>query len=139
MRWVVSAGTAVHLTRYANARFVGLTPKTSAGETPAVTPAEPSSIVLASAQATLDNQLVTLYASLPARTALIILTGRSDPRRMASLNARNSTFESAIRDGKKAEDIDKADWWTASDGQELKEESEEGEKGTVVFGKQVKG
>jgi RNA exonuclease 1 len=134
MHWVVSTGTIVHLITYAYARFAGLTPKTSAGETPAATPAEPSPIVLASAQATLNNQLVTLYASLPARTALIILTGHSDPRRMASLNARKSTFESAIRSGKKAEDIDKADWWTAGDGRELEEEVEKAKRGLLFLG-----
>ena len=40
---------------------------------------------------------------LPARTAVVIFIGHSDPRRMASLNARKFAFESAIRSGKKAD------------------------------------
>ncbi|KAG1889870.1 hypothetical protein F4604DRAFT_1876618 [Suillus subluteus] len=92
---------AIPAHEFAFGRFTGvadalgwLTTKATAAETPVVTPAEPSPIVLANAQATLNNQLVTLYTSLPARTALIIFTGHSDPRRMASLNARKSAFES---------------------------------------------
>ncbi|OJA19892.1 hypothetical protein AZE42_12716 [Rhizopogon vesiculosus] len=113
-----------------------LTPKTTAAETPVVpiTPGEPSPIVLANAQATLNNQLITLYASLPPRTAFIIFTGHSDPRRMASLNGRKSAFESAIRSGKNAEDMDKADWWTASDGRELEEEVEKAKRGLLFLG-----
>jgi hypothetical protein len=60
-------------------------------------------------------QLVTLYASLPARAAVVSFTGHSDPRRVASLNAREVAFESAIKSGKKAEEIDRSEWWTASD------------------------
>ena len=117
-------------------RFTGLTPKTTGADTPVVpiTPAEPSPIVLANAQATLNNQLITLYASLPSRTAFIIFTGHSDPRRMASLNARKSAFETAIRSGKNAEDMDKADWWTASDGRELEEEVEKAKRGLLFLG-----
>ncbi|OAX33367.1 hypothetical protein K503DRAFT_869590 [Rhizopogon vinicolor AM-OR11-026] len=113
-----------------------LTPKTTAAETPVVpvTPGEPSPIVLANAQAILNNQLITLYASLPPRTAFIIFTGHSDPRRMASLNGRKSAFESAIRSGKNAEDMDKADWWTASDGRELEEEVEKAKRGLLFLG-----
>jgi RNA exonuclease 1 len=53
---------------------------------------------------------------------------------MASLNARKSAFESAIRGGKKAEEIDKADWWTASDGRELEEEVEKAKRGLLFLG-----
>ncbi|OJA14787.1 hypothetical protein AZE42_12824 [Rhizopogon vesiculosus] len=113
-----------------------LTPKTTAAETPVVpiTPGEPSPIVLANAQVTLNNQLITLYASLPPRTAFIIFTGHSDPRRMASLNGRKSAFESAIRSGKNAEYMDKTDWWTASDGRELEEEVEKAKRGLLFLG-----
>lgn len=132
---------AIPAHEFAFGRFTGvadalgwLTPKATAAETPVVAPAEPSPIVLANAQATLNNQLVTLYSALPARTALIIFTGHSDPRRMASLNARKSAFESAIRTGKKAEDMDKADWWTANDGRELEEEVEKAKRGLLFLG-----
>ena len=69
-------------------------------------PTEASPEAFATAQTSLNAQLVTLYASPPARTAVVVFTGHSDPRRMASLNARKVSFESAIKSGKKAEEID---------------------------------
>lgn len=97
-------------------------------------PTEASPEVLAAAQATLNEQLVTLYTSLPARTAVVIFTGHSDPRRMASLNARKIAFESAIKGGKKAEEIDRSEWWTASDGRELEEVVERARRGMLFLG-----
>jgi len=123
-------------------RFTGLadamgwlTPKAT-GDAPAVVVpiSEPSPEVLAAAQAKLDEHLVALYTSLPARTAVIIFTGHSDPRRMSALNARKSAFESAIKSGKKAEDIDRSEWWTASDGRELEEEVEKAKRGLLFLG-----
>jgi RNA exonuclease 1 len=58
----------------------------------------------------LDAQLVTLYASLPARTAVVIFTDHSDPRRMASLNARKVAFDLVNKSGKKAEDMARFEW-----------------------------
>ncbi|KAF8554782.1 ribonuclease H-like protein [Imleria badia] len=123
-------------------RFTGLadtmgwlTPKATA-ETPVAVgaPTESSPETLASAQATLNAHLVALYASLPARTAVIIFTGHSDPRRMASLNARKVAFESAIKSGKKAEEMDRSEWWTASDGRALEEEVEKAKRGLLFLG-----
>jgi hypothetical protein len=79
-------------------------------------------------------QLVTLYASLPARAAVVSFTGHSDPRRVASLNAREVAFESAIKSGKKAEEIDLSEWWTASDGRALEEEVEMAMRGLLFLG-----
>jgi len=53
---------------------------------------------------------------------------------MATLNARKSTFESAIRGGKKAEDMDKSEWWTSADGRELEEEVEHAKRGLLFLG-----
>ena len=85
----------------------GLTPKATA-DAPVVVapPTEASPEALATAQAMLGVQLVTLYTSLPARTAVVILTDHSDPRQMTSLNARKVAFELAIKIGKKAEEMD---------------------------------
>lgn len=115
--------------------FSGLTPKATA-DAPIVVapPTETSPEALAAAQATLNEQLVTLYTSLPARTAVVIFTGHSDPRQMASLNARKVAFESAIRSGKKAEEINRSEWWTASDGRELEEEVEKAKRGLLFLG-----
>ncbi|KIJ60064.1 hypothetical protein HYDPIDRAFT_99502 [Hydnomerulius pinastri MD-312] len=126
---------------FAFGRFTGLadvmgwvTPKAT-GDAPAVVvpPSDPSPEAVAAAQAKLNEQLIALYTSLPPRTALVIFTGHSDPRRMAALNARKSTFESAIKGGKKAEDIDRSEWWTASDGRELEEEVERAKRGLLFL------
>ena len=97
-------------------------------------PTEASPEVLATAQATLDGKLVTFYAaSLPARTAVVIFTGHSDSRRMASLNARKVAFESAIKSRKKTEELDRSEWWTASDGWTLEEDGRKGQAWVVVL------
>ena len=77
-----------------------------------------------------------LYASLPTRTAVVIFFGHSDPLQMASLNVRKVAFESAIKSGKKAEEMDRSEWWTASDGRAL-EEIEKAKRGFFFWGGQV--
>jgi RNA exonuclease 1 len=94
---------------------------------------EVSPETLATAQATLDAQLVMVYASLPACTAAVMFIGYSDPRRMVSLIPRKVGFESAIKSGKKAEEMDRSDWWTASDGRVL-EEIEKAKYGLLFWG-----
>ncbi|KAI9571566.1 hypothetical protein HD554DRAFT_2168835 [Boletus coccyginus] len=111
-----------------------LTPKATAdAPTVVVPPTEASPEALDAAQAALDAHLVTLYASLPVRTALVIFTGHSDPRQMASLNARKVAFESAIKGGKKAEEMDRSEWWTASDGRALEEAVEKAKRGLLFL------
>lgn len=115
--------------------IVGITPKsTNDVSAPLPLPTETTPEALLAAQTKLNAHLTSLYASLPPRTALIIFTGHSDPRRMAILNARKSTFESAIKSGKKAEDMDKSEWWTAADGRELEEEVERTRRGLLFLG-----
>ena len=53
---------------------------------------------------------------------------------MASLNARKVAFESAIKSGKKAEEMDRSEWWTASDGRALEEEVEKAKRGLLFLG-----
>ncbi|OBZ74580.1 hypothetical protein A0H81_05096 [Grifola frondosa] len=84
--------------------------------------------------ASLNSQLQQLYAALPPRTALIIFTGHSDPRRMAELNARKATFENALRSGKTLEDVGKESRWTSADGRELEEEVEKAKRGLLFLG-----
>ncbi len=81
----------------------------------------------------LNGRLATLHALLPSRTALLIFTGHSDPRKMANLQARKTTFENALRAGKKAEDIDRMTWWTAADGRTLEEEVETARRGLLLL------
>ena len=97
-------------------------------------PTEASPEALATAQATLDGKLVTLCtASLPTRTTMVIFTGHSDPRQLASLNAREVAFESAIKSRKKTEELDRSEWWTASDGKTLEEDGRKGQARVVVL------
>ena len=114
---------------------LGLTPKVTPDAPVVVAPqAEPSPEAITTAQKTLNEQLMQLYTSLPPHTAVVIFTGHSDPRHMASLNARKVAFESAIKSGKKAEDIDRSEWWTASDGRALEEEVEKAKRGLLFLG-----
>lgn len=82
---------------------------------------------------TLDSQLRALYAVLPARTALILFTGHSDPRRMVELNARKAAFESALRLAKNAEETGPENRWTAADGRELEAEVEKAKRGLLFM------
>ena len=83
---------------------------------------------------TLNAHLEKLYAALPPRTAIIIFTGHSDPRRMSELNARKATFETALRQGKSLDDVGKENWWTTMDGRELEEEVEKAKRGLLFLG-----
>ena len=82
----------------------------------------------------LDAQLRQLYAALPARTAVVIFTGHSDPRRMAALNARKSAFETALKMGRSVEELDGDARWTSADGRELEEEVEKAKRGLLFLG-----
>ncbi|KAI6001680.1 hypothetical protein F5J12DRAFT_894545 [Pisolithus orientalis] len=95
---------------------------------------EPTPEALLAAQTKLNSHLTTLYASLPPRTAVVVFTGHSDPRHMSALNARKSAFEGAIRSGKKAEEMDRSEWWTAADGRELEEEVTRAKRGLLFLG-----
>jgi RNA exonuclease 1 len=81
----------------------------------------------------LNTRLTTLYESLSSRTAILIFTGHSDPRRMAYLNAHKTAFESAVRSGKTLEEIGKDAWWTSNDGRELEEEVEKAKRGLLFL------
>jgi RNA exonuclease 1 len=91
--------------------------------------------MLASILTNLNIQLKTLHAGLPARTALLIFTGHSDPRRMASLNSRKSTFEAALRNAKTPEDAGvEGGRWTANDVRDLEEAVELAKRGLLFLG-----
>jgi RNA exonuclease 1 len=111
----------------------GITPKSpdknaATAESQPVSPEELPGVYTA-----LDTYIRTLHAALPPRTALLLFTGHSDPRRMAALNLRKSAFDSAIRSGKKPEELDKDFWWTTSDGRELEEVVELTKRGLMFL------
>ncbi|OSC98373.1 hypothetical protein PYCCODRAFT_1375441 [Trametes coccinea BRFM310] len=100
---------------------------------PAAKP-DPSPAELRPVLESLDAQLRKLYAALPPRTALVLFTGHSDPRRMSELNARKAAFESALRMGKNVEQLGPESRWTSADGRELEEEVEKAKRGLLFLG-----
>ncbi|KZT05155.1 ribonuclease H-like protein [Laetiporus sulphureus 93-53] len=126
---------------FAFGRFTGLanalgwiSPKASIDFTSQTSPPESPSADIREVLATLDNHLRTVHAALPSRTALIIFTGHSDPRRMVELNARKAAFESALKQGKNPEDLDKEMRWTSADARALEEEAEKAKRGLLFLG-----
>lgn len=127
---------------FAFGRFVALadlfgwtTPKATPNTPPPPAPPAPTPEALASVLANLTTHLKTLHSALPARTALLIFTGHSDPRRMASLNARKTAFETALRNGKSPEDAGtEGGRWTTSDGRDLEEAVELAKRGLLFLG-----
>ncbi|KAH9922386.1 uncharacterized protein B0H18DRAFT_1018161 [Fomitopsis serialis] len=111
-----------------------VTPKTGVDSIPDSDPTPATPADMNEVLSTLNSHLVRLYAALPPRTAVIIFTGHSDPRRMSELNARKSTFETALRQGKSLDDIGKESWWTTVDGRELEEEVEKAKRGLLFLG-----
>lgn len=112
----------------------GITNRPNPDTTVEATPAAPAPISdLSGVLATLDSQLKELYDSLPPRTAVVIFTGHSDPRRMAELNARKSAFEMAIRSGKTPEELGDIKW-TSADGRALEEEVGKAKRGLLFLG-----
>jgi len=103
------------------------TPKANAPSPP---PAPPP---VESTAATINASLAKIYASLPPRTAFILFSGHSDPRAMSSLNTRKAKFESEIRAGRRLEDIDRADWWSAQDGRALEDAVELAKRGLLFL------
>ncbi|KAF9010833.1 ribonuclease H [Cyathus striatus] len=138
--------------QFAFGRFMGVanllgwtTPKPSF-DTPPVPPSPPPSREeIVSVLRELDGRLRLLHAALPGKTAVIIFTGHSDPRKMALLSARKAAFESALKAGTvgangvptvngngagKAEEVR----WSAADGRELEEAVEYAKRGLVFLG-----
>lgn len=52
---------------------------------------------------------------------------------MTALNVKKSAFESALKSGKTAEDIDKDMWWTSSDARQLEEAVEIAKRGLLFL------
>ncbi|KII92706.1 hypothetical protein PLICRDRAFT_155437 [Plicaturopsis crispa FD-325 SS-3] len=111
------------------------TPKSNMDSEPTLIaePAEVPASTIAPVVSALNTHLKALHASLPPRTALLIFTGHSDPRRMAMLNARKSAFETSLRSGKTPEDIGRDNWWTSVDARELEEEVEKAKRGLLFL------
>ncbi|KAF8590757.1 ribonuclease H-like protein [Ramaria rubella] len=101
------------------------TPRPETPETPTMS--------MADALASLNTRLKTLHTALPPRTALILFSGHSDPRTMASLGQRKTKFENDVRAGRRPEEIPKEDGWTAADGRSLEEETGKARRGLAFL------
>ncbi|KAJ7213036.1 ribonuclease H [Mycena pura] len=111
-------------------------PKPEAGAPPPeqTLPPPPGADVMDPVLTALDAHLKALTAALPPRTALVVFTGHSEPRRMALLNARKSAFEAAIRSGMPPEEVGADLRWTASDGRDLEEAVALAKRGLLFLG-----
>ncbi|KAK0466230.1 ribonuclease H [Desarmillaria tabescens] len=123
------------------ARFMALanilgwtTPKQSPDSPPSEPAPPPSAEQLGAVLDVLNAHLKTLHGALPSRTALIIFTGHSDPRRMAALNAQKAAFETAIRSGKLSDGLQPEERWTAAHVRELESAVEVTKRGLLFLG-----
>jgi RNA exonuclease 1 len=82
----------------------------------------------------LDERLTKIHDALPSRTALIIFTGHSDPRRMVQLNARKTAFETALKSGKAPESISSEIRWTTEDAREMEGAVTRAKRGLLFLG-----
>ncbi|KAE9400271.1 hypothetical protein BT96DRAFT_1018956 [Gymnopus androsaceus JB14] len=105
-----------------------------ASSAPVPRPSSPTPETLSSALLTTSNHLQTIHSSLPPRTALLIFTGHSDPRRMADLNKRKTAFEQAIRRGAPTDQLAESERWSAADMRELEEAVEIAKRGLLFLG-----
>ncbi|KAF7315936.1 Ribonuclease H [Mycena indigotica] len=113
--------------------------------TATVAPPPPASVVENTIKE-LNTQLTTIRSSLPPRTALIILSGHSDPRKMALLNARRMAFENSVKGGvgggvmlgvgteaeQKSPESELR--WSAQDARDLEEAVELARRGLLFLG-----
>ncbi|KAF8907850.1 hypothetical protein CPB84DRAFT_1767719 [Gymnopilus junonius] len=116
----------------------------------------PSPEILSQSLSSLNTHLRALHSALPPRTALIIFSGHSDPRKMSVLNARKNTFEGLLKSGRTPEEIMKGGHgvgtngtngnglegkgdgvglrWTMSDARDLEEAVELARRGLLFLG-----
>lgn len=96
---------------------------------------QPSAAELAPVLGALNVHLAKLHQALPTRTALVIFTGHSDPRKMTLLNAKKTAFETAYRSGKNLTEMAELGLsWTASDVRDLEEAVELAKRGLLFLG-----
>jgi RNA exonuclease 1 len=85
----------------------------------------------AAAAADLNSRLSRIYDALPPRTAFVVFSGHSDPRRMAKMNSRKAAFEIALRMGMLP--TSGPTTWTTQDGRDLESEVELAKRGFLFL------
>ncbi|KZO93832.1 ribonuclease H [Calocera viscosa TUFC12733] len=94
---------------------------------------EASSDAVKKAFADLNDRLTRLHRSLPKSTAIILMTGHSDPRKIVQLNARKQNWEQQWRKTNDVMQIPKEEWWTSEDDRKLAAEVEKAKAGLGFF------
>ncbi|THH28479.1 hypothetical protein EUX98_g5697 [Antrodiella citrinella] len=94
----------------------------------------PPSADMSGALTAINANLERLYAALAPRSALVIFTGHSDPRRMAHLNSRKNAFETAIKSAKNLEELAPELRWSSADGRSLEGEVMKAKRGLLFLG-----
>ncbi|KAJ4490944.1 ribonuclease H [Lentinula aciculospora] len=94
----------------------------------------PTPEALSSALLATSNHLQRIHASLPSRTALLIFTGHSDPRKMSELNKRKAAFEAAIWKEVPTDQLSEGERWSGADMRELEEAVEVAKRGLLFLG-----
>lgn len=112
----------------------GTTPKTTSDAPSPLPTAAPTPEVLQSTLETLNKHLTQIYSHLEPHTAFLIITGHSDPRRMSTLSAQKTQFETALKSGKALEELPVDVKWTSKDGRDLEEAVELAKRGLLFLG-----
>jgi len=90
---------------------------------------------LSQALRSLNDRLKRLHDSLPPATALIVLTGHSDPRRAVELLARKTNFERLYKtlgaDG--LQNLGPAEKWMSADDRDLEAAAMKAREGMAFF------
>ncbi|KAJ7587008.1 ribonuclease H [Mycena floridula] len=110
------------------------TPKANSDVPPPEPLPPPTAEQQAAVLSALNGHLKALHASLPPKTALVIFTGHSDPRRMAALTARKNAFEMIVRSGKVSTELSAEERWTSGHVRELEEAVELAKRGLLFLG-----
>lgn len=69
----------------------------------------------------LNTRLTTIHASLPAHSALIILTGHSSPLPMLEMTAKRQKWERLVKTLGGTEGVPKEERWLSEDDRKLEE------------------
>jgi RNA exonuclease 1 len=95
---------------------------------------DPSEEELEEALERFNERLTRLHTALPANTALIVMTGHSDPRPMLTLSNRRQRFDKSYREsGGKVEEIAEEDRWSTEDDRDFETAVAEAREGMAFF------
>lgn len=92
-------------------------------------PSTPLSLALAS----LNKHLERINSSLPRNTALVLVTGHSDPVPMRTMNEKRLKWERLVKTLGGTDDIPKEDRWMAEDDRELEAVVNQAREGMAFF------